>query len=38
MLPLHLDILLKLKIAELFGKVLVIEKNGIDLCTSISSY
>jgi len=30
MLPLYLDILLKLKIAELFGKVLVNEKNGID--------
>ena len=30
MLPLHLNILLKLKIAELFGKVSVIEKDGID--------
>jgi hypothetical protein len=30
MLPLYLDILLKIKIAELFGKVSVIEKNGID--------
>ena len=30
MLPLHLTILLKLKSAELFGKVSVIEKNGID--------
>ena len=30
MLPLHLDILLKVKIAELFGKVSVIEKNGIN--------
>ena len=29
MLPLHLDILLKIKIADLFGKVTVIEKNGI---------
>ena len=30
MLPLHLDILLKVKIADLFGKVSVIEKNGIN--------
>ena len=30
MLPLYLEILLKIKIAELFGKVSVIEKNGID--------
>jgi hypothetical protein len=30
MLPLYLDILLKIKIAELFGKVSVIEKDGID--------
>ena len=30
MLPLHLNILLKLKIADLFGKVSVIEKDGID--------
>jgi hypothetical protein len=30
MLPLYLDILLKIKSAELFGKVSVIEKNGID--------
>jgi hypothetical protein len=30
MLPLYLDILLKIKSAKLFGKVSVIEKNGID--------
>ena len=30
MLPLHLNILLKIKIAELFGKVSVIEKYNID--------
>ena len=30
MLPLHLNILLKVKIADLFGKVSVIEKNGIN--------
>jgi hypothetical protein len=30
MLPLYLEILLKLKIAERFGKVSVIEKNGIN--------
>jgi len=30
MLPLYLDILLKIKIINLFGKVSVIEKDGID--------